>query len=175
MYALMIDRALGEVTIPDRGHWRDRLNALLLSYLKVLYIRPGLAQIAMTIIPSGENYLHAMESILELLKDGGIEDRKAAWGADLLTLYITAIAAEKSNWHASGEGIGRVKSALFAVSAETFPLLFACKEALLSGDNSARTAWAIDVIIDGIIGGPPPAETPAEPGWTEANGHGKQG
>src|ERR1035438_7700159 len=40
----------------------------------------------------------------------------------------------------------RVEAALSAVSAEEFPLIFAFKKALLSGEGKNRSAWALDVI-----------------------------
>ena len=155
LHALMLDQALAAVKLTeDPGlPWRDRLKGLLLSYLKVLHERQGLAQIAMSTIACGRNALRVWETLLRLLKEGGIDDARAAWGVDLLALYVTAIAAEQSNWRVSGEGPERVKEAVFSASAEEFPLVFAFKEALLAGDGNARREWALDVIIDGIAGG----------------------
>jgi AcrR family transcriptional regulator len=157
LHALMLDQALAAVQLKRTGRlpWRDRLKAFLLSYLHVLYDRRGLAQLALTTISSGANTLLIWERLLGLLKEGGVEDARAVWGVDLLTLYVTAVAAEKSNWRESGQGPGRVKDAILSASAEKFPLVFALKEALLSGDAEARLEWALDVLIDGITGGKP--------------------
>ena len=164
LHALMLDRALAAVELPKtrRLPWRDRLKTFLLSYLHVLYERPGLAQLALSTIASGPNSLRIWERLLGLLKEGGVEDVKAAWGVDLLTLYVTAIAAEQSIRRASGQGLGRVETALSAISAVELPLVFAAKEALLSGGGDTRGAWALDVIIDGIVGGriPPGTSVP---------------
>jgi AcrR family transcriptional regulator len=162
LHALMLDEALSAVQLP-RGRklsWRKRLKAFLLSYLHVLYDRRGLAQLALSTISSGPHTLRIWERVLGLLKEGGVDDAKAVWGVDLLTLYVTAVAAEKSNWRESGEGPGRVKDAILSASGEEFPLVFALKEALLSGDAEVRLDWALDVLIDGIAGGKLPRVGP---------------
>jgi AcrR family transcriptional regulator len=163
LHALMLDQALAAVRLPKsrRLSWRDRLKAFLLWYLHVLYDRRGLAQLALSTISSGPHTLRIWERLLGLLKEGGIDDAKAGWGVDLLTLYVTAIAAEKSNWRERGEGPGRVKEALLAASAEEFPLVFAFQEALLTGDAEARLDWALDILIDGIAAGRVPRKTSA--------------
>jgi AcrR family transcriptional regulator len=154
LHALMLDQALAAVKPPQaRGlPWRDRLRAFLLSYLRVLYERQGLAQLALSTMATGPNALRIWEALLGLLKEGGAGDVKAAWGADLLTLYATATAAEKNNWRTSGLGPEGLKNALSGVSAEEFPLVYALKDTMLAGDAELRTAWALDIIIDGIVG-----------------------
>jgi AcrR family transcriptional regulator len=152
LHALMLDQALAAVQVSEAGSftWRDRLKTFLLSYLQVLYNRQGLAQLALSTIASGPNSLRIWEALLGLLKEGGVDDLRAAWGIDLLTLYVTAIAAEQSVRRASDRGLGRVKNALSTVSEKQFPFVFALKETLLSGGGEARGEWALDVIIDGI-------------------------
>jgi AcrR family transcriptional regulator len=162
LHALMLDAALGAVKLPEARAlpWRARLRALLLSYLLVLHERRGLAQLALATTACGPNALRIWERLMGLLKEGGVDDLKAAWGVDLLTLYVTSIAAEQNIRRESGQGLERVQKALAAVAAEEFPLLFAAKSALLSGGGRSRAEWALDVIIEGIVGGRPPAAVP---------------
>jgi len=161
LHARMLDSALAAVKLPAaRGvAWRTRLKQLLASYLQILCDRQGLAQLALSTIPCGPNTLRIWEKLLALLKEGGVDGVKAAWGVDLLALYVTAIAAEQSI-RQGDQALRRAKNALSAISAEEFPLLFAAKATLLSGAGEARGLWALDVIIDGIVGGasPRPAE-----------------
>lgn len=154
LHALMLDRTLAAIKLPKTRNlsWRDRIKRLLLDYFHVLYERQELAQLAMSTIATGPNSLRVWELLLGLFKEGGVEDVRAAWGVDLLILYVTAAAAEQSIRHRNGQSLDEVKSALSAVSAEEFPLLFAFKESLLSGDGETRGEWALDIIIDGIAG-----------------------
>jgi AcrR family transcriptional regulator len=155
LYALMLDQALAAVELPKAldQPWRVRLKAYLASYLHVLNERQGLAQLAMTTIATGPHSLRMWEVLLGLLKEGGVDDARLVWGVDMLLLYVTAIVAEQSNWRATGQDFGRVKTALSTVSAEQFPLvsaLFQGEGPSGIGDGDARVQWAIDVIIDGI-------------------------
>jgi AcrR family transcriptional regulator len=155
LYSLMLDQALAAVELPKAPgqSWRIRLKTYLGSYFRVLTERQGLAQLAMSTIATGSNALRMWEELLGLLKEGGVDEARLVWGVDMLLLYVTAIAAEQNNWHATGQDFGRVKSALSAVSAEQFPLVSALfqGERLSSGGNGdARFQWALDVIIDGI-------------------------
>ena len=57
---------------------------------------PGIARLAMAHIPVGDNSLRVVESMLSLLKAGGVSDQAAAYAADLIASYVTAIAYEQS-------------------------------------------------------------------------------
>jgi len=176
LHALMLDQALAAVQVTEAGilPWRDRLEAFLLAYLHVLCNRQGLAQLALSTIASGPNSLRIWEALLGLLKEGGADDLRAAWGIDLLTLYVTAIAAEQSVRRESDQGLGRVKNALSTVSEKQFPLVFALKEALLSGGGETRGEWALDVIIDGIAGGRLQRSASSAPRPTKRRGRGSK-
>jgi AcrR family transcriptional regulator len=155
LYGLMLDRALAAVELPGAldQSWRVRLKEYLASYRRILNERQGLAQLAMSTIATGPHSLRMWEWLLGLLKEGGVDEAGLVWGVDMLILYVTAIAAEQSNWRAAGQDFGRVKAALATVSAEQFPLvssLFSRGEFSNAGDGESRFRWALDVIIDGI-------------------------
>ncbi len=176
LHALMLDQALAAVQVTEAGSvpWRDRLKAFLMAYFYVLYNRQGLAQLALSTVASGPNSLRIWEALLGLLKEGGVDDLRAAWGLDLLILYVTAIAAEQSVRRESDHGLGRVKNALSTVSEKQFPLVYALRETLLSGGGENRGAWALDVIIDGIAGGRLPRSASAAPRPTKQRGCGSK-
>jgi AcrR family transcriptional regulator len=158
LHSLMLDRALGAVSLPKfrSSRWQHRLKILLRSYFDALYKHPGLAQLAMSTIATGPNSLGIWETLLGLLKEGGVDDVQAAWGVDLLTLHVTAVAAEQSLRRENEPVLGRVENVLSAVSEQDFPLVFAFKKALLSGDGATRSEWALDLLLAGIVSAPPP-------------------
>jgi hypothetical protein len=41
--------------------------------------------------------------------------------------------------------------------------VFALKEALLYGEGNTRSEWALDVMLNGIVGGQLPPRTPRDP------------
>lgn len=153
LYVLILEQALAGVKLAKTpaAPWRTRLKSLLLAYFRALYKRRGLAQIALSTIAGGRNSLHFWEQILALLKEGGAEGKHAAWGMDILVLYVTAIAAEQNNWREHGDGPNRIKETVAGVSPEQFPMLFALKESLFDGNSSSRLEWGLDVLIDGIL------------------------
>jgi len=173
LHALMLDQALGAVAYPaaEEGGWRDRLTAVLTSYLRVLYAGPGLAQLALSTIPVGPQALRLIETLLGLLLEGGIDPAVAAWAVDLLTLHVAAIAAEQDVRRAQGDTFGPVTRAVAAVSAADYPHIHALRAELLSG-GAARFGWVVDVLINGVLHAPdlppeaagdtPPSFTPTD-------------
>jgi AcrR family transcriptional regulator len=153
LYVLILEQALAGVkpAKTPKAPWRKRLKSLLLAYFRALYTRRGLAQIALSTIAGGRNALHFWEQILALLKEGGAEGKNAAWGMDLLILYVTAIAAEQNNWRDHGDGPNRIKETVAGVSPEQFPMVFALKESMFAGNGTSRLEWGLDVLIDGIL------------------------
>ena len=152
LHALMLDEALATAKPAKtrNGSWRDRLKEFLLSYLHELLKRPGLAQLALSIISTGPNAMRIREQLFGLLKEGGVEDARAAWGVDLLTLYATTIAAEQDKRRAAGHGLGGVRKALSAAAEVVLPLTSPLKETQLAGDSEAHLHWALDVILNGF-------------------------
>jgi AcrR family transcriptional regulator len=159
LHALVLDRVLGEVALPAArvGDWRERLKAVLRSYSEALYTRPGLAQVALSTIPSGPNMVELTECLLGLLHEGGVQLDRAAWAVDLLLLHTSAFAAERDNRRSDDDKVAlhRAQAALGAVSAEGHPHIHALGAELFSGEQN-RYAWALDVLINGVLDTPRP-------------------
>ena len=160
LYALVLDRALGDVeTVGNpRRDWRQRLDALLHSYYQVLSRSLGLAQLALTMVAIGPNALRIVEVLLGLLEEAGIDKTTSAWAVDLISLYVTAIAAEHSHHRKlSSQSFGSLSRALDAVSAADYPRVHAVREDFVTGGGPDRFTWAVDALIAGIL------ETPRTP------------
>ena len=158
LHALVLDRVLGEVVTPAGrdGDWRYRLKAALRSYSEALYARPGLAQVALSTIPSGPNMVELTESLLALLEQGGVEPGRAAWAVDLLLLHTSAFAAERDNRRSGDEvALRRAQEALGSVSPDEHPHIHALGAELFSGEQS-RYDWGLDVLINGVLSTPRP-------------------
>ncbi len=158
LQALVLDRALASVDARGgkRTDWRANLESLLASYLKVLFASPGLAQLALSTIALGPNALRITERFLGLLGEAGAARRTAAWSVDLFLLYATAIAAEHGSRDAKHDPAnpqGAVARAVRAISASDYPHIHAAREEILSGGGGERVAWAIDVLLTGILSG----------------------
>ncbi|MFO0593006.1 MAG: TetR/AcrR family transcriptional regulator C-terminal domain-containing protein [Polyangiaceae bacterium] len=156
---LVLDRALADVkTAGEPGRdGRQRLSDLLMSYVQVLSRSPGLAHVAMSTIAAGPNALRILETLLALLEEAGADPATAAWAADLITLYATAIASELSQ--RTEDALKPVTRAIGGVSEERHPRIFAAREHLLSGDGLERFRWAQEVLLAGILSTPRAAPT----------------
>lgn len=156
LHAQILDTLLAPVAtaVPAEGSWRDRLKALLASYRNVLFRHPEIARMALSTQPSGPNYMALGNAILGLLSEGGVSDRAAAWGLDLLLLYPTAVAVEHSTQKSStqkAEDLTALAAHIAIVDATRYPHIARLGDELLSGDGLDRASWAFDVLIDGIL------------------------
>ncbi|HWE62831.1 MAG TPA: TetR/AcrR family transcriptional regulator C-terminal domain-containing protein [Chloroflexota bacterium] len=135
--------------------WRHRLKEVLGAYFHTLTARPGLAQLAMTTMPVGPNTLRLTELLLDLLLEGGMQGSTAAWAVDLLTLYVTAIAAEQSLRQGHEDPVSRAEQAMRDLPPGDYPHIHALRESLFSGAGE-RFDWALDVLLTGLMEHAPP-------------------
>ena len=150
--ALVLDAALSAVDVrgsPRRG-WRERLKAVMQSYLSVLLQRPGLARLATPTPAVGPQLLRILDAILALLEEGGVDRATAAWAVDLLLLYVTGIALEQCQGHDPVGRGGPVADAIAAAPGSDYPHVAAARAELLAGEGSERFSWAVDVLLAGI-------------------------
>ncbi len=167
LHAQILDALLGTVTPPDPSGegWRESLKALLVSYRDVLFSHPEIARMTLSTHPSGPNYLRLLDSALALLRDGGVPDREAAWGLDLLLLYVTAVAAEHSTRQdtpAAAEEDSALSFEIAAADAGRYPQIARLGLDLLSGTGPDRFEWALDVLLNGLLRTPRPAADPGD-------------
>lgn len=155
LHAAVLDELLGDVDLQGAGSWRDRLHAILRSYTSVLFAYPSVARMSVFTRPSGPHYLRLLETLLGLLADGGLGPQERKWGLDLLLLHATSIAAEHGTRRerpgVSDEDFD-LAAALSAAPVDSHPNLHRAvhgKESELTGPE--RFAWAIDVMLDGLV------------------------
>jgi AcrR family transcriptional regulator len=175
LHELLFDAAVGTLAIEpvDPARWREQLKALARRMVKLMAEDfPGLAQLAMAHIPSGDNVLRVMESTLALLKAGGASDEAAAYAGDLLSLYVTAIAYERSLYrtlyrddpdHAQRE-VEHLAERFAAIDLERYPTIAALGGAMTRGDDDERFELGLDVIINGLLATPTEGRLTRGPG-----------
>ena len=137
--------------------WQQQLVTLLLSYILVLFEYPSLARSVLSLRPSGPHYLRLVDSILALLLAGGVSQRQAAWGVDLLLLYAVANAAEHGTRKESPEtqyDDDALTSALRHVPTDDYLHIAAVGSELLSGTGRERLDWGLRTLIAGIVNSP---------------------
>lgn len=155
LYSYVVDYGLREVILPEGrpNSWKSELVSLLNSYLNVLYTSPGVAELALTTIPIGPYSLAINEYILARLQAGGAQAKSAAWGADMLLLYVTSVAFEQSSREQKGMTLQSIRDSYQSLDAVKYPMLVRLNEEMFSGDEE-RFQWGLEVILQGILHNP---------------------
>lgn len=155
LHAQILDVLLDRMApIPRGGSWRDRLHELLASYAGILFAHPAIARMSMTTHPVGPHYFALVESILDLLSEGGVPDASAAWGVDLLLSAVTAGAVEHGTATTIGDNaqsLTLVAAAIAVAPDRAYPRIVALGDDMLAGTGIERFHWGIDVLINGIL------------------------
>lgn len=154
--AYVLDYGLSQLSWPSSvgGSWKDKLFGILDAYLTLLYEQPGLAELSLTTLPVGDNYLRLTEYILSSLHEGGVQSRSAAWGVDLFLFYVSSVAFEQTTWKKNGGmQMSVIKESFLSADPARYPLIAVLKEELFSGDTASkeRFRWGLEVILQGIL------------------------
>jgi AcrR family transcriptional regulator len=178
LWELLFDAAIASVTTEptDPARWREQLQGLAARIVHVMAeVYPGIARLAMAHIPSGDNALRISESMLSLLKAGGVSDQSAAYAADLLSTYVNAIAYEHSTYRMVHEDpdhelreVERIAERFATISRDRYPTLAALGPQMTYGDGNERFELGLDVLINGLLA------TPAEGRLTAWLGEGRE-
>ncbi|MCK6078134.1 TetR/AcrR family transcriptional regulator [Paenibacillus silvae] len=149
----VLDLGLGELHLPEitDDNWKEQLSQTLYGYAMLLIEQPGLAELSLRTIPIGDNAFRLNEYLLEVLQKGGISSTSAAWGTDLLLLYVSSVALEKAA--RSSEQMERTQNYYNEADPVRFPLMNSLKKEIFSGDidSKERFFWGIEVILQGIL------------------------
>lgn len=156
---LMLDRTLAEVELPepDEHCWIEQTKGLLCGQLHAMMAHPGIAKVAWsTMVPVGTHALRHVEALLALLRAGGLSERHAAYGLDVLSMYTKAFAYEGSIW-ASGaiDAEAARRGEQVAAYLESLPSqMFAHTRtigAYFNADTAAdRFEFGLDAILHGL-------------------------
>jgi len=152
----VLDHGLGELVLPELTdeNWKEQLFRALDAYAMLLIEQPGLAELSLQAIPIGNHAFRLNEHLLAILQKGGITSTSAAWGMDLLLLYVSSVAFEQAARSKYGdEQMAETRRNYQTSDSVRFPLIHSLKEELFSGDtvSKERFYWGMDVIVSGIV------------------------
>jgi hypothetical protein len=133
----------------------------------LLFAHPSLARSVLTLRPrpSGPNYMRLVDSVLVLLRMGGVPAGQAAWGVSLLLHLAVTTAAEHGTRRESANVPEQDELSWREVSAGEHPGIAWASGELFSGGRH-RMRWAFDVLIAGIVA----TELPPHPSPGAASG-----
>ena len=162
---LLFDEVAATIRLepPDPARWREQLRELCVQTLEALEAHPGIARVALAIVPSGPSSLAVAENMLALLLAGGIPPQRAGWAIDALALIVTANAVEtviSQEREAAGEPDAydqdMLEGMFTTLPPERYPNLVRHASALVTGGERERFLFAIDTFVDGLVGSPGP-------------------
>lgn len=161
LHALLFDAALAtvavEATVPER--WREQVHGLAERMVRVMVEDfPGIAIMGMAAIPTGDNALRITESMVSLLRAGGVPDPALAYAPDLVSMYVTAIAYELALYqelyvdpeHEQRE-VERVMASFNTITPDRYPTIASIAPLMTRGTGEERFALGLDIIINGLL------------------------
>jgi len=166
LHTAVLEELLGasgllDTTPDDDRTWRERLVVLLMRYTGMLMTYPSVARVTAFSRPLGPNYVRLVESLLDLLVQGGVPLPVAGWGVDLLLQQAETTAVEQGQRGAEREASENEAQRaaireLVAAGSPDHPHLVALGEDIVSGEGPARGAWGFEVLINGLLTTPRP-------------------
>jgi AcrR family transcriptional regulator len=156
---MLIDRIVEDVDLPepDPERWQEQVKEAGRTFHARLRAHPGVARAAIGNIPLGPNAIRASERLLGYLRAGGLPDRIVAYAADLLPLYINAVAFEQGvresgmgdeGW--DGDFLTQMRDYFASLPPDQFPNFVALAGVLVEGDDTERFEFGLDVLVSGF-------------------------
>jgi AcrR family transcriptional regulator len=154
----VLDRVYAEVPVqrPDPERWQEQLKDYVRQVRAALTRHGDLARAAMAAnIPLTPHTMDGAEFFLSLLRAGGVDDRTAAYGADLVALFLIASCVEDSSRrHVSPEQsasyLEHIRGFFESAPPDRYPTIISMAGALTSGSSDERFEFSLDVLISGL-------------------------
>ncbi|HET9899291.1 MAG TPA: TetR/AcrR family transcriptional regulator [Streptosporangiaceae bacterium] len=156
---LVYDELVGQVPLekPDPARWREQVRQMMRGLRDILAAHSDAALAGLGRMPTSPQTLAAAESLVAVLKAGGLTDRVIALGLDQLILYVSACAFESSLYakgRADTEDLERyfteVHSFYAALPQDRFPVLTAVAPVMFDHGGEERFEFGLDLLIAGM-------------------------
>lgn len=159
--ALLFDAAIATIAVEetDPARWREQLHGLAQRMVRMMVEDfPGIAIMGMAAIPTGDHAMQVTESMMSLLRAGGVPDAALAYAPDLVSMYITAIAYEQALYnelyadpaHEQRE-IERIGERFRTLPADRFPTMASVMALMTHGTGEERFLLGLDMIVNGLL------------------------
>ena len=157
---LVLDQVYADLVhpVPDPGCWQQQFKDFARQARDVLVAHNDISKVAIASnIPTLPHALDATETMIGLLRAGGLAEQVIAYGVDLVGMYLVAAAyelSERSGPKASPEHaevyLQGVRDYFASLPPERYPLLIAMIPALTHGAGDERFDFGLDVILAGL-------------------------
>lgn len=156
---LVYDELVGQVPLeePDPARWREQVKQMMRALRGVLASHADAALAGLGRIPTSPQTLTAAETLVALLRAGGLTDRVIALGFDQLLLFVSADAFETSLYARDRADLAdliryftQVHSFYAALPKDRFPVLTSIAPVMFEHDGEARFEFGLDLLISGM-------------------------
>jgi AcrR family transcriptional regulator len=156
---LMLDRVAAEIRLPepDPARWQEQIKEIAREMRRVWTAYSDISRFSLGNIPTGANQLAVAETMLGLMRAGGVPDQVAAWFVDRMALYVDADAFEgsmyvsriKEGWDPETY-FAQIRDYFAGLPAARFPTIVSMVDTLMSGGDEERFEFGLDVIVRGL-------------------------
>jgi AcrR family transcriptional regulator len=161
LITLLMERVIGEVPVPEPDgeiEWQEHAKQYGRAVRATLAAHNDIARAAFARIPLGPNALRGAEMMMGVLRSSGLPDQVVAFAADLMPLYVTAVAYEESLYsqqEVSAEDMAayaaQMRDYFAALPAEEFPNLTALAGPLTAAPTGdERFEFGLEVLVRGL-------------------------
>jgi AcrR family transcriptional regulator len=166
---LVLDELIGEeqAPAPDPSRWKEQLKEVARAQRRVSLRHPYLVRISIGRIPMGPNALRFSESMLAILRAGGLPPRLAVQGYLLLIATVNGFTVDETGVEdesAGGPGAdgkpgdpANVQDAadmardyIASLPAQSFPNMVGLADEFAFTDADERFELLIDIFVDGL-------------------------
>ncbi|MHA6765064.1 TetR/AcrR family transcriptional regulator [Streptacidiphilus sp. PAMC 29251] len=158
---LVLDLAHADLVhpVPDPARWREQVKDFLTQARDNLISHNDLARAALVSnIPTLPHQLDAAETLIVLLRNGGLPDQVVAYGVDLLALYLVASAHEVSQRQGHGDAppeqaeayMDGIRAYFGSLPPERYPALLSIIAPMTRSVGDERWGFGVDVILAGL-------------------------
>ncbi|MGW6917304.1 TetR/AcrR family transcriptional regulator [Kitasatospora sp. NPDC054939] len=154
----VLDVVYGEIELeePDPTAWEEQIKRILRRARSVIGGHGDIARAAMeSNVPVTPNALDSAECMLAVLRAGGLDDQTAAYGVDLLSLYVTATTVEESSRRGVSEEQSQtytegVRAFFESIPADRYPVFSSMAGALTRSVGDERFEFGLDILVAGL-------------------------
>jgi AcrR family transcriptional regulator len=156
---LIFDQIIGEMKVPapDGDRWKDQLKQIALDQRATILRHRDLVAISMGRIPMGPHALRYTESVVGVLRAGGVPDDLAVSGYLLLFALVNGFTMDETadpvlgpDTHPDQVAPSAVSGYLASLPADQFPNIVASAPHFAQWDNNVQFEMLVDFYVDGL-------------------------
>ena len=156
---LVFDHLIGELEVPapQGDHWKEQLKQVALDQRATILRHRDMVAISMGRIPMGPKALRYTESVVAILRAGGVPDALAVSGYLLLFALVNGFTMDEMAEPVTGTGDttgppspSAVSGYLASLPPAQFPNIVAVAPHFAQWDNDVQFEMLIDLYVDGL-------------------------